>query len=149
MADLACRTVAGADLVGVTLMENGKPTTAVFTDPTARVVDGAQYETGAGPCLDAYRHGRVFRVDSTTEDMRWRHSSQTAAAHWIMSTLSLPLAVRSHPIGALNLYSKSRGAFTEDEEETGRLFAEQASVALANRQLYETPRGSRAGCRRL
>jgi GAF domain-containing protein len=136
VADLACRHVGDADVAGVTLLRDGKPSTTVYTDPTSPQIDSAQYETGIGPCLEAFRQQRVFRVDSTAEDEQFPAFSQAAAEHGIQSTISFPLAVRGNGIGALNLYSKQLGAFSADAEKVGMVFADQASVALANAQLY-------------
>jgi GAF domain-containing protein len=138
VADLACRNIGGADVAGVTLLRDGKPTTAVYTDPTSPQVDSTQYETGIGPCLDAFRHQQVFRIESTTEDGQWPDFSKACVEHGILSTLSLPLGVRGNGIGALNLYSKEPAAFSEDDEQLGMMFAAQASVALANAQLYDS-----------
>src|SRR5829696_7891539 len=138
VADLACRNIGGADVAGVTLLRDGKPTTAVFTDPTSPEIDSAQYETGVGPCLDAFRYQEIFRVPSTTDDERWPPFSQACLEHGIKSTLSLPLGVRGNGIGALNLYACEPAAFTPEEEELGMMFAAQASVALANAQLYDS-----------
>jgi GAF domain-containing protein len=138
VADLACRNVGGADVAGLTLLRDGKPTTAVFTDPTSPQIDSAQYETGVGPCLEAFRQQQVFRIDSTADDEQFPAFSQAAAEHGMQSTISFPLAVRGNGIGALNLYSKQPAAFSNEDEQVGMLFAEQASVALANAQLYDS-----------
>jgi GAF domain-containing protein len=138
VADLACWALEGADVAGVTMLRDGKPATTVFTDPTSPQVDSAQYETGVGPCLDAFRHQQVFRMESTEGDEHWPAFSQACVAHGIMSTMSLPLGARGNGIGALNLYSKRPAAFSKDDEQLGVLFASQASVALANSQLYES-----------
>jgi GAF domain-containing protein len=138
VADLVCRNVGGADVAGVTLLRDGRPTTAVFTDRTSPDIDAAQYETGSGPCLDAFRHQRVFRIDSTADDDVWPEFSLAAAEHGMRSTISLPLGVRGNAIGALNLYSREPAAFSDDAEHVGMLFAAQASVALANAQLYDS-----------
>jgi GAF domain-containing protein len=138
VADLACRNIGGADVAGVTLLRDGKPTTAVFTDPTSPEVDSAQYETGVGPCLDAFRHQQVFANESTTEDQQWPAFSKACVEHGIMSTLSLPLGVRGNGIGALNLYAREPAAFSEEHRQVGMMFAAQASVALANAQLYDS-----------
>ncbi len=138
VADLACRYVGGADVAGVTLLRDGKPATTVYTDPTSPQIDSAQYETGIGPCLEAFRQQRVFRIDSTEDDEQFPAFSQKAAEHGMQSTISLLLAVRGNGIGALNLYSRELAAFSADAEKVGMLFAEQASVALANAQLYDS-----------
>src|SRR5829696_4092141 len=110
VADLACRNIGGADVAGVTLLRDGQPTTAVYTDPTSPEVDSAQYETGVGPCLDAFRHQKVFRIESTEADEHWPAFSKACVVHGIMSTLSLPLGVRGNGIGALNLYAREPAA---------------------------------------
>jgi len=138
VADLACRNLGGADLAGVTLLRDGRPTTAVFTDTTSPEIDSAQYETGVGPCLDAWRHQRVFRIESTADDEQWPAFSQACLEHGVESTISFPLGVRGNGIGALNLYSKAPSAFSDEDEQIGMLFAEQASVALTNAQLYDS-----------
>jgi GAF domain-containing protein len=138
VADLACRNIGGADVAGVTMLRDGKPTTTVYTDPTSPQIDSAQYETGVGPCLDAFRHQLVFRIESTTKDEQWPAFSQACVDHGIMSTLSLPLGVRGNGIGALNLYAREAAAFSEEHEQVGLMFAAQASVALANAQLYDS-----------
>jgi GAF domain-containing protein len=137
VAELARRNIGGCDVAGVTLVREGTAETSVFTDTLSPEVDSAQYETGVGPCLDAYRHQKVFRIASTAADKRWGTFSQTAAAHGIGSTISFPLAARGKSFGALNLYSKSKEAFSHADEENGMQFAHQASVAIANAQLYD------------
>jgi GAF domain-containing protein len=138
VADMACRNIGGADVAGVTMLRDGKPTTTVSTDQTSPEIDAAQYETGVGPCLDAFRHQQVFGVPSTTEDETWPAFSQACVDHGIMSTLSLPLGVRGKGIGALNLFARQPAAFSQEQEEVGMMFAAQASVALANAQLYDS-----------
>ena len=82
-----------ADLCGITMIVEGRQRTAVFTDPLAPEVDQAQYDTGEGPCLDAFDQQRVFRIESTAEDGPWPAFRRTAAEHGIGSTLSLPMVV--------------------------------------------------------
>ena len=68
VADLAVEQLSGCDLAGVTLVRDGVPTTAVFTDPEAPEIDRAQYDTGQGPCLDAYHTGVILRIDETMDE---------------------------------------------------------------------------------
>ncbi len=135
VADLACKSIGPADMAGITMLVEGRVTAAVFTDDEAPEIDSAQYKTGVGPCMDAFRHQRVYRITSTADDQDWPQFSAVAAAHGVMSTLSLPLVVRHEGVGALNLYSRSE-AFGWDDEELGLLFATQAAIVLANGQAY-------------
>ena len=115
VAVLSTRDVPGCDVAGITLLRDGRPVTAVFTDPSAPHIDTAQYDTGKGPCLDAFRHGQEFRIEDTRLETRWPEFAAAAAAGGVLSTLSLPLVVGRGSLGALNLYSYTVSAFVDDE----------------------------------
>jgi GAF domain-containing protein len=134
VAELAVAEVDDCDLAGITLMRDGKPQTAVFTDVTSPHIDAAQYESGSGPCLDAFRLDQVFRIEDTASDQRWPEFAAAAHAAGVGSTLSMPLEVGGSALGALNLYSRSVGAF--EDEGLALVFAAQAAVVLANSQAY-------------
>lgn len=133
---LAQQAVPGADMAGITMLVEGRTTTAVFTDDEAPEIDSAQYETGIGPCLDAFRHREVFRIDETTKDDCWPSFSEAAAAYGVHSVLSLPLVAKHEGVGALNLYSRSPNAFSDDGVALGSQFAAQAAIVIANAHAY-------------
>ncbi len=67
VAELSTAALAGADFAGIAMLgADGRPTTGIYTDEDSPSVDRAQYESGRGPCLDAWRVKRVVRID----DMR-------------------------------------------------------------------------------
>ncbi|MBW3650147.1 MAG: GAF and ANTAR domain-containing protein [Actinobacteria bacterium] len=136
VAQLANDTIPASEMAGITMLVEGKPTTAVFTDEAAPEIDCAQYATGIGPCLDAFRYQKVLRIDDTEKDERWASFSEAAAARGIRSTLSLPLTVNHEGIGALNLYSRTESGFGDHDVEVGAAFATQAAIVLANAQAY-------------
>ena len=133
IADLAVDAIEPADCVGITLQGQAGPSTAVFTDRQAPEIDQAQYDTGIGPCLDAWRTNQVLRIDSTADDVRWERFSLVAYEHGILSTLSLLLAYSdTTAFGALNLYARRRSAFAKTDERHAAAFAEQLAVVVAN-----------------
>jgi GAF domain-containing protein len=135
VAQLACE-ITPADMAGITMLVDGTPRTGVFTDPEAPEIDKAQYSTGQGPCLDAFRHKRIYRIDSTADDQRWPDFARDAAAHGIASTLSLPIVAHEEGLGALNLYSRQPSAFDDEIASRASTFAAHATIALANAQVY-------------
>lgn len=138
IAGLARDALPQALAVGVTLMdEEHQPTTAVFTDEVAPAVDAGQYEVGDGPCLTAFREGRIVRVDDTraVSDL-WSRFRQDAIERGVLSTLSFPLAAGDEVFGGLNLYGGRTEAFSEGDEVAASLFVTQASVVLANARAY-------------
>lgn len=136
VAELAQEAIPGADFAGLTMLVEGRPRTGVFTDEASPEIDAAQYETGIGPCLDAFRDQTVYRIDSTTKDTCWTAFSEAAAARGVNSTLSLPLVANHEGVGALNLYSRAEAAFSDEDERVGIQFANQAGIVLANAQAY-------------
>jgi GAF domain-containing protein len=135
VATLAKQTVPQTIGVGVTLLRENKFVTAAYTDEIVRTVDGHQYRTGEGPCLQAACENRRYEITDMAGETRWPGYTPRATNDGISSSLSLPLATRDTPIGAINLYSDRIGAF-ENAEETAAIFADQASVILANAQAY-------------
>ena len=135
VAGLATEQISGCDVAGCTLVRNGKATTAVFTHPSSPEIDSAQYESGRGPCLDAYRQGVVFRIDDTHTDNPWPEFAEAAAEHGIRSTISFPLAGEQAPIGALNLYSRTRANFVDNDAISVAVVA-HSSALLASAQAY-------------
>jgi GAF domain-containing protein len=136
VSSLAVESVPPALFAGITMMVDDRVSTQAFTDPTCPEIDQAQYDSGHGPCLDAFRQGSVIVVESLDDDDRWPEFAAAAMAHGVCSTLSLPLLAGGRAVGALNLYAGVDRAFGEPEAETGRLFAAQAAVVLVNAQAY-------------
>jgi GAF domain-containing protein len=136
VSELAVEAVPGAEMVGITMMVEGRQRTAVFNDETAPEIDQAQYDTGEGPCLQAFAEQRVFSVESTREDGPWPEFRRAAAAHGIGSTLSLPMVVDKRSVGAMNLYARRERAFSADAPRLGEVFASQAAIVLANAHAY-------------
>ncbi|HEX3948102.1 MAG TPA: GAF and ANTAR domain-containing protein [Acidimicrobiales bacterium] len=135
VAEIA-RQMVSADMAGITMMVEGRPRTGVYTDPLVREIDRAQYDTGDGPCIHAFHHQRVYRIDSTGEDDRWPAFSKDALARGVRSTLSVPLAVRGESMGAFNLYAKSFSAFDDANTRRVELFGRHAAIVLANSRVY-------------
>ena len=103
--------------------------------PTLKI-DKDQYDTREGPCLQALASQEVVSVPNVAEDPRWPNFRDAASKEGLGSVLSLPLSVRERGAGALNLYSRSVGAFGDRSRSVALLFASQASAALSNAQVY-------------
>jgi len=129
-----------ADMAGITMLIEGKPRTGVFTDPAAPEIDAEQYNSGRGPCLDAFRHGQIFRITDTETEERWPEFARSLVSHGLRSTLSLPLIRTGEPIGALNIYAKAVGNFEDQDMVRAQMLAAQAAIVLSNAQAYHDAR---------
>lgn len=128
---LAAATVDGADGVSVTLERRGRMRTVASSNETILRMDGHQYATGEGPCLSAAAEGHWFHVESLAAEERWPAFVPRALEEGVASILSTPLMNADGPVGALNIYSNTDGAFGTTEQELAALFAGQASGILA------------------
>jgi GAF domain-containing protein len=136
VAELARDAIGDDDEVGITMIVDGKPGTWVCTDPSIPEVDQAQYETGDGPCLQAYDTGKPVLLRSTLSSADHPHFCEVAIDHGIFSVASFPLATPVGRIGAMNHYAGSKDAFGPAEMALGQRFAHQASFLLANATAY-------------
>jgi len=100
-------------------------------------VDALQSEIEQGPCMDAVWDEEVVRVDDVRGDERWPEFAAKAADLGVGSMMCFQLFVEGDQLGALNLYSRSPGAFDGESEEIARMLAAHAAIALAGAE-HET-----------
>lgn len=136
VATLATDAVVPASFCGLTMLIDGEPRTGVFTDPASPEIDQSQYDSGRGPCLEAFRTGEIMRLESTVGDGPWPEFQAACVEHGIMSTASFPIVVDDVSHGAMNLYSKQEAAFGAEEIVRGREFAAHAGVVIAYARSY-------------
>jgi GAF domain-containing protein len=138
VSDVTTEALPGARMAGISMLaEDGKPITGVFTDPDSPAIDQAQYASGNGPCLDAWRTKTVIVVDDIDKvSERYPEFSDACREHGVFSTLSLPLVAMGDGIGAMNLYATDRHGFTADDADLAVDLAAAAAVVLANASAY-------------
>jgi len=124
--------------VSITLVRERRPGTPAATSDLARNLDEAQYERLSGPCLRAATEQDTVTVVDTGVEARWPEWAAVASAAGICSSLSVGLPIREAVQGALNVYSRSSGAFPDHVVSLAQAFAGYAAVALANADLYDT-----------
>ena len=136
VADLAVRTISGCDGAGCTLTISGQPTTSGATEEWVLEIDKDQYIAGEGPCLEALEGGKVVLCEDISTETRWPDFVARSKERGLRSVLSFPLMTKNGPHGALNVYSKSPGAFGEEQQHVGDLLAKRAAVAVMNSNTY-------------
>jgi GAF domain-containing protein len=129
---LATETVPGSSGAGVSLTDAGLLVTTAASDAIVERADTLQYEVGAGPCLEAMRTLRVVRVDDLARETRWPDWTSRVRQLPLASVLSVPLRLHGDVTGALKVYATQPALFGDREERLLTMFAEQATVLLAN-----------------
>ena len=107
------------------------------TSDLPRRLDTLQGSLGQGPCMDAVWVDHVVRVDDMATEPRWPRFAREASRLGVGSMLSFRLFVAGGNLGALNVYARTPGSFTDESEAVGLLFASHAAVALAGAQHEE------------
>jgi GAF domain-containing protein len=138
VADLAKRTISGADEVSITLVGAAGAHTAAFTGERAVTVDEWQYQQGHGPCLAAAAANITVTVPDMAGESRWPDWADRAIDAGVHSSMSIGLPVRECVSGAVNVYATKPHAFDDDAVLLAETFGGYASVAMANAHLYNT-----------
>jgi GAF domain-containing protein len=128
----AVRTIPHADECGVSyVIGRRKVESRAWTSELPRTLDALQDRLGEGPCLDAVWEQEVVRVDDLVTDRRWPEFVRQASALGVRSMVCFQLFVARDHLGALNVYSRTPGAFDAESRDVGQVFASHAAVALA------------------
>jgi GAF domain-containing protein len=138
VADIAKRTIPGADDVSITLVGPGGAHTAAFTGERAMTVDEWQYQQGHGPCLAAAAANITVTVPDMAGDGRWPDWTNRAIDAGVHSSMSIGLPLHESVSGAFNVYATKPHAFDEDAVILAETFGGYAAVAMANAHLYDS-----------
>ncbi|MFC8124829.1 GAF and ANTAR domain-containing protein [Streptomyces sp. NPDC057302] len=130
----AVQLVEGCDAAGILVLRKGQMSTLSPTDQFVEDCDRLHENLKEGPCFDAARRGEpVFRIhDMSAASIRWRTYAPKAHVLGVGSMMGFLLYTEDEKdLGALNLYSRAPGAFTEVSETAGWMLAAHAAVALS------------------
>lgn len=144
---VATEILPGCDAAGVCVVYRGErvDTHATSTD-ALRTVDALQHELSEGPCLDALRQNDTVRSDDLSVDERWpRWGPEVADGLGFLSIVSYRLFSTGDTLGALNLYGRTKSAFSPDDVHDGTALAAHVGVALAGAQEVENLEKALAG----
>jgi len=135
---LAHDTIAASSGAGVTLIDDtGRRSTAATSHSPVEQADTLQYQLNEGPCLTAWAHRALVRIDDTGDEPRWPRWCASARRFGVVSVLSVPLVAGDRALGAMKVYSPQSSAFDATAERRLGMFAPQAAVMLANMQSHQ------------
>jgi len=130
LTNLAVRTFSEDVACSITLTSGRRIETTASSDELARLADEEQYSEDIGPCLTALRNlEEVVVVDLTTES-RFGDYPRRAMPLGIRSIVALPLRMSEAALGAMNLYAREPGVFTDGSLVRARALAAAACGAV-------------------
>ncbi|UZN02033.1 GAF and ANTAR domain-containing protein [Cellulomonas sp. S1-8] len=128
----AVALVPGCDEASISVVLGRRHVTSeAASGELPKIVDDLQESLGEGPCLTtAYEHLTVRVPDMATDD-RWPRFTAGAVEAGALGMMALQLYVEGDNLGALNLFSRTAGAFDDESEHVGLMFAAHAAVAYS------------------
>lgn len=136
----ATELVEGCDAAGILVLHGRQAQSLAPTEELVVASDRLQERLHEGPCFDAARTKdgeRVFRIrDFSREQPQWPAYAPQAHELGVGSMMGFLLYTEDEDLGALNLYSRKPGAFTEASELAGWLLASHAAVAFSSARAH-------------
>lgn len=130
--------VPGAEDATITVAHQRRTArSAAASSDRARLFDALQSQTSQGPCLDALFNQETLRVNDLATDERWPELAARVEELGARSMVCFQLFVTGDTLGSLDVLSTEPGAFDDESERVGLLFASHAAVALADVQELE------------
>jgi GAF domain-containing protein len=136
IVEVASRAIPDTLGASITLMKGRHPYTAVATNDEVRRIDAREYAVAEGPCLTALESGEVQSMPDAEDEERWPKFVALCRRSGLASALGVPLRIGTESCGAMNLYAALPNAFKDEHQQSARLLAEQAAVAIVNTRTY-------------
>lgn len=92
---------------------------------------------GNGPTGRAIRSGKPVKCEYINEDPCFSPWRDLALSYGIFTTMAVPLISRGKTFGTLNLYSRKKDFFTDENIDMFQAFSNQAATALENSRLFD------------
>lgn len=138
---LTCRdAIPSCTDTSVTMVTREGKSTAAATSQVASDIDGWEYATDSGPCIDTLKDGQEHYCGSRGETEMWPGLSEVLERAGVETVLGVPLTIGGDVIGALNVFAEAADAFGEPARETARRVAYQAAATLHNLRVFEQSR---------
>ncbi|MGO2542919.1 MAG: GAF domain-containing protein [Specibacter sp.] len=101
------------------------------TSEESQLVEVLQLEAGVGPCVDCFRTGAVVAINDIASDgAPWPHFQAAALSQGFVSVHAVPMRLRGHTIGALNLFRHEAGPLSSEDAAIAQAFADVATISL-------------------
>lgn len=107
------------------------------TSEASQLVEVLQSQAGVGPCVDAYKTGKVVTLaDIEAEGNRYPDFQAAALSQGFRSVHAIPMRVRPRTIGALNLFRVDKGDMSTDDAAIGQALADVATISILQERTF-------------
>jgi GAF domain-containing protein len=141
MQTLAERCVELLDVSAAGIMladSDGALRHAACSSEQMRLVELFELQVEEGPCFDAFRERSPVRCDSPEEaEARWPRFAPHAHEGGFAAVSAVPMRLRAEVIGALNLFSSTRGALNDDDIGVAQAMADIATIGILQERVIQ------------
>jgi hypothetical protein len=130
---LASSTAVGVDAAGVSLIAADHHSTVATSDRLAEQAEDLQASSRQGPCFDAVLEGRAILAPNLADQQtlnRWPEFARSALDVGIHAVFGFPLSIDGHPIGALDLYSRTPFELSDGGINDALVLADLTAIAV-------------------
>jgi transcriptional regulator with GAF, ATPase, and Fis domain len=127
-----CVDLLGVDAAGILLTDQQDRLQLVAASTVqAQDLELFQLQSEQGPCLDCFATGEpVVCADLGAQPQQWPIFATAAAQAGFVAVHALPMRLRDHIIGALNLFSATAGQLNEGTTALSQAFADVATIGI-------------------
>jgi GAF domain-containing protein len=138
-----CVELLDATAAGLLLADpQGRLRLMAATSDATELVELFQIQDDEGPCLECYRsQAPVLVPDIVAEAARWPRFAPVAAEAGFRGVHALPLRLRTHTLGALNLFREEPGRLGHDDVTAAQALADVATIALLQHRASREAQG--------
>lgn len=104
----------------------------------AKLVELFQLQNSEGPCLDCFHSGEpVINSDLATAIERWPVFAPRAIEAGFGSVHAIPMRLRNHVIGTLNIFGSETGRFDDSDVRIVQALADVATIGILQERSVE------------
>jgi GAF domain-containing protein len=126
-----CVALFPADAAGLLISDHVDTLQLVASSSeAARLVELFQLQADEGPCLDCYRTGQPVSAPDLSVEGKWARFTARAAEQGFRSVHAVPMRLRGHTIGALNLFGVTPSALPLADLRAVQALADAATISI-------------------
>ncbi len=126
------------DAAGILLIDNAdRLRVAASSSDQVRLLELFQLRTDDGPCLECFRTGAPVDgsdLSDQGEAGRWPRFRELALATGFRAVYAVPMRLRTHTIGTLNLFCVRPNSVSHDDRRLAQALADVATISILQEQ---------------
>lgn len=126
-----CAAILDASAAGILLLSaEGNLEVVASTSERSLLVELMQLRVGEGPCMESVASGHAVSVSDIAANQEWPRFRSGALEQGFAAMHAVPLRLREHVIGSLNLFWDDIGALDDADAAVAQALADVATIGI-------------------